>query len=85
VVVNRRYRGWIPGIAFWVLFLTSLALGKRYPWLDSIWYGAWLLLLLVVAISSVIEIFRRRHETGGVVGYRGVPRWVVRLFGADED
>ena len=33
-------RSWIPGIVFWVLFLGSLALAERYPWLDTIWYAA---------------------------------------------
>jgi hypothetical protein len=78
-------RSWIPGIVFWVLFLGSLAFGKRYPWLDAVWYWAWMLFLLVVAVYSVKQIFSNRHETGGVVGYRGVPRWVVTLFGGEVD
>ena len=44
---------WIPGIAFWVLFLGSLALAKRYPWLDTIWYFGWMLVLLVVCASML--------------------------------
>jgi hypothetical protein len=78
-------RSWIPGIVFWVLFLGSLAFGKRYPWLDAVWYWAWMLFLLVVAVYSVKQIFSNRHETGGVVGYRSVPRWVVTLFGGEVD
>jgi hypothetical protein len=78
-------RSWIPGIVFWVLFLGSLALGKRYPWLDTAWYAAWMLFLFVVGIYAVVQIFRNQHETGGYVGYRGVPRWVVRLFGDEVD
>jgi hypothetical protein len=83
--MNRRYRSWIPGIVFWTLFLVSLGLGKRHPWLDTIWYVAWMLFLIVVAVCAAAQIFRHRHETGGVVGYRGVPRWVVTLFGGDVD
>ena len=82
--VKRRWRSWIPGIVFWLLFLVSLALGKRYLWLDTVWYGAWMLFLVVIAVFSVVQIFRKRDEMSGYVGYRGVPRWVVRLFGDDE-
>lgn len=78
-------RNWIPGIAFWALLLGSLALGKRYPWLDTVWYSAWMLFLLVVGVYAVVQIFRNRHETGGFVGYRGVPRWVVTLFGDEVE
>jgi len=85
IPMKRRWRSWIPGIVFWVLFLVSLALGRRYPWLDTVWYGAWMLFLGVVAVFSVAQIFMNRHENGGYVGYRGVPRWVVRLFGDDEN
>jgi hypothetical protein len=81
----KWHRSWIPGIVFWVLFLGSLALGKRYPWLDAVWYWAWMFFLLVVGLYAVTQIFRNRHETGGFVGYRGVPRWVVTLFGGEVD
>ena len=81
----RWNRSWIPGIVFWVLFLGSLALGKRYPWLDTIWYAAWMLFLLVVGVYAVTETFRKRKETDGYIGYRGVPRWVVTFFGDDVE
>jgi len=80
-----RWRSWIPGIVFWVLFLASLGLAERYPWLDTVWYAVWMLFLLVVAVYAVVDIFRHRHDYGGFVGYRGVPRWVVRFFGDDEN
>jgi hypothetical protein len=83
--MNRRWRSWIPGIVFWTLFLVSLGLGKRYMWLDTVWYAAWMLFLFVVAVYAVVQIFRHRHETGGYAGYRGVPRWVVTLFGDDVE
>jgi hypothetical protein len=83
--MNRRYRSWIPGIVVWTWLLVSLGLAKRYPWLDTVWTAAWMLFLIVLAVSSVTQIFRHRHETGGVVGYRGVPRWVVTLLGGDVD
>ena len=65
------------------MFLGSLALGNRYPWLDTVWYAAWMSFLFVIAVYAIVQIFRNRHETEGYVGYRGVPRWVVRFFGDD--
>ena len=81
----RWNRTWIPGIFFWVLLLASLGLANRYPWLDALWYGAWMLFLLVVSVFAVLQIFRNRDETGGFVGYRGVPRWVVTMFGDEVE
>ena len=79
----KRYRSWIPGIVFWVLFLGSLALGRHYPWVDSVWNAAWLVFLLVVAICATVGVFGNRGRSQGYVGYRGVPRWVVKLFGGE--
>ncbi|HWY56151.1 MAG TPA: hypothetical protein VNZ03_16920 [Terriglobales bacterium] len=76
--LNRR---WIPGIVFWVLFLGSLALDERYPWVRTAWIAAWLLFLVVVAVVAVVKIFRHRHDTGGVISYRGASGWVATLFG----
>jgi len=81
--MRKKYRSWIPGIVFWVLFLGSLVLGRRYWWVDTIWNAAWLVFLGVVAGCATVAIFRRRRETGGYVGYRGVPRWAVTLFGGE--
>jgi hypothetical protein len=83
--MNRRWLSWIPGIVVWVWFLGSIGLAKRYPWLDSVWNVAWMLFLLVVAVCSAVQVFRHRHEAGAYVGYRGVPRWVVTLFGGDAE
>jgi hypothetical protein len=80
---NRKYRSWIPGIVFWILFLGSIAFGRRFRWVDTIWNLAWLLLLFVIAVCATFEIFRNRHKAGGYVGYRGVPRWVVTFFGGE--
>jgi len=78
-------RTWIPGVVFWVLFLGSVALAGRYFWLDTVWLAAWMLFFLVVAVCAVVHIFRKRQETDGLVGYRGVPRWVITLFGDQVD
>jgi hypothetical protein len=82
--MNPGWRSWIPGIVVWTWLLVSLALAKRYPWVDAVFNAVWMLLLLVVAVASVIHIFRHRHESGGHIAYRGVPRWVTTLFGGDD-
>lgn len=69
----------------WTLFVLSIGLASRYRWLDTAWSLFWLGLLIIVGVASVIEIFRHRHDTDGYVGYRGVPRWFVRLLGDDEE
>jgi hypothetical protein len=84
---RRRWRSWIPGIAVWTWVLVSLALVKRHPWVDAVFNVAWMLLLLIIAVASVIDMFHHRHETGVYIGYRGVPpwpRWLVTFFGGDE-
>jgi len=57
----------------------------RYPWLDKVWYGASMMLLVLLSLYAVLHIFRNRHETGGYIGDRGVPRWVVTLFGDEAE
>jgi hypothetical protein len=79
----KRNRARIPAIVavvFWIWFVGSIALVKRYPWLDSVWSAAWMLLLAVAAVWSTIQTFRHGRHAGGYVGYRGVPRWLAVLF-----
>lgn len=83
LTMNPKYRSWIPGIVFWVLFAGSVGFAKRFTWLDVFWHGALLLFTLFVTISVVLQIFRKWHVSAGYV-YCGVPHWVVRLFGEEE-
>jgi hypothetical protein len=90
--MRRKWRRWVPAIVFWTLFLASLGLGKRYPWLhtrliqsDTVWYATWMLFLVVLAVCAIVQVFRHADQTGGFVGYRGVPRWVVTLLGDDVE
>jgi len=34
-----------------------------------------------VALIAIVQIFRHRHDTGGVMSYRGASGWVATLFG----
>ena len=81
----RWSRRWIPGIVFWVLFLGSIALDRHHPWVRTVWVAAWLLILVGVAAVAVVEIFRHREDTAGFISYRGVPGWVVALFGGGSE
>ena len=74
----------MPAVLIWVWFLGSIALARRYLWLDSIWVAAWMIFLIIVGVFAIIETFRH-PETSAYVGYRRIPRWVVRFFGDDED
>ncbi len=81
--MNRKWRGWIVPVVFWTLFLTSIGLGKRYPWLDTVWYIAGMLFLLGVSVYSVAYAVRHRGETGSI-SYKGIPRRLER-FSLDEE
>jgi len=65
--VTRGMRSWIVTIVIWVLLLGSIALGKTYPALDTIWVVLRLLLLLGFSIFFIIMIFRHRSKG---VGFR---------------
>ena len=82
--MNQRWRGWIPAIVVWTWLLVSIALVGRHPWLNTAWNAAWMLLILVVVVGSVVHITRHRHETGSHIAYRWMPRWVVTLFAGGD-
>ncbi len=82
--MNRRWRGWIPAVIFWAAFLVSLGLGKRYSWLDTVWYAAGMLFLLGLSGYSLIHKFRHRHETSSI-SYQGIPHWLQRLLLDEKD
>lgn len=81
--MGRRWRSWIVPVIFWTLFVTSIGLGKRYPWLDTVWCIAGMLFLLGVSVYSVVYTLRHHHETGSI-SYRGIPRWLHRFSLDDE-
>ena len=81
--MNRQIRSWIPTLLFWTLFAASIGLGRRYAWLDTLWYAAGMLFLLGLSVCSVVYKIRHRHEAGGL-SYQGIPRSLQRFF-TDED
>jgi hypothetical protein len=67
-------------IAFWILFVVSIGLVRRHPWMDTAWNALWLLLVVVAVVFSVREMFRRGRSTGEYIYTRGVPCclwWIV--------
>jgi hypothetical protein len=81
--MNRRR--WIAVIVFWILFVASIALDSRYPWVRLAWTSMGLTLLVVASVYSVVEMFRRGNRTGEMVYYRGVPRFLWWIVLSDED
>jgi len=81
----RWSRKWIPGIVFWVLFLGSIALDRRHPWVRTVWVAVWFLFLVFIAAVAVVQIFRHREDTAGIISHRGVPAWAVTLFGGGPE
>jgi len=81
--VNRKLRGWIPTILFWVLFAAGLGFGRRYPWLDTVCYAAGMLFVLGLSAYTIVYKLRHRHEPGSL-SYQWMPRWLQRLL-VDED
>ena len=70
---------WIPVIIFWALFLASIALYGRFPWLDITWYVALLVILIAFSIYSALRIIRDRTDKPA----GSYPRWFKR-FAMDE-
>jgi hypothetical protein len=82
---SLKRRRWIFAIVFWILFAGSIGMMRSYPWIDSAWNALWLLLMIVVAVYSVREMFRRGHRTGEYVYTRGAPRSLWWIFSDDDD
>ena len=72
--------GWVVSIAFWILFVASISLVGKYPWVDTVWIGMWALLGVVVVICSLTEMFRLGRSTGEYLYPRGAPPACGGLF-----
>jgi hypothetical protein len=82
--MNFKKRTTIFGAVFWILFLVSIGLATRYPWLDVVWMVAAIAFGIITSVFSIMEMFRNRASSGEYVYYRGAPRWVRWLL-QDED
>lgn len=77
--MTRKQRRWVPVAVFWILFVSSIGLGRRYPRLDSIWYVVGMALLLGLSIYSFSYALRHRKEPDAFSS-KGIPRWLERFL-----
>jgi amino acid transporter len=82
--MTQNRRSWIFVVIFWLLFLVSIGLNERYPWVHTAWVFAALLFAIVGSVFSISEMFRHSDGSGEYVYYRGVPRW-MRWFVLDDE
>ena len=82
--MTQGRRSWAFAALFWLLFLASIGLDSRFPWLRTAWVCAGLLFALIASVFSVNEFVRHRDVSGEYVYYRGVPRW-MRWFVLDDE
>lgn len=82
--MTQSRRSWVFAVIFWLLFLVSLGLNERYPWVHTAWVYAALLFAIVASVFSVTEMFCHNDGSGEYVYYRGVPRW-MRWFVLDDE
>lgn len=68
--MTQSRRSWIFAIVFWLLFLVSIGLNERYPWVPAVWVYAALSFAIVTSIFSVNEMFRRSNGSGIREGQR---------------
>jgi steroid 5-alpha reductase family enzyme len=72
---------WISALVFWILWLLSIFLQPRYPWIDAIWQVLFLLIAIATTVYFVADTILHRGELRSVRGY---PRWFMR-FAMDEN
>jgi hypothetical protein len=62
--MSARKKGMVACAAIWAIFLLSVALEFRYPRTHTIWFGAVMLLVLILSVNLVIETFGVHDEAG---------------------
>ena len=83
-IMNRKLSSWIPTAIFWILFAASIGFAGHYPWLDTVWYGALVIVLLGLSAYSLVYKVRHRREIGSL-SYHGFPGWLSRFFFDEKD
>ena len=82
--MTRSRRSWIFGILYWFLFLISIGLSGRYPWLDAPWFIGIVVFIAVASVLMIVDIYRNRDGSGEYLNYKGVPRF-MRPFLMDDE
>jgi hypothetical protein len=80
--MSHKQRTTVFGIVFWTLLLASVGLVDRYRWLQAAWVFVWIGFPVVAAVSSIVEMYRKRRYSNGYVYY--LPRWVMWVVLDDE-
>src|ERR1019366_5667555 len=78
-LVTMKLR-WIAVLAFWLFAALSLAMYRRYPWIDAMWLGAFLFPAIATSVYFVVDVVLHPRDPQSVNGY---PRWFLR-FAFDE-
>lgn len=78
--LTTKAKRWLVCAAFWLLFLVSNALSRRYPWLDTVWVCAISLAVVATAVNFVLHWLSGNATE---MTYRGYPRWFMS-FAHDE-
>ena len=83
--MRRFWRSWGFTIFFWVFFIGSIALYRRYPFLDKIWLIACFGVLAIFSTLHLIRVSRQMGQDQSNVSYRGVPAWFREMLGTDDN
>jgi len=68
---------------FWIWFAASIGFGRRYPWLDTVWYAAGMLVVLGFSAYAVVHRLRHRDEPGAL-SHQFMPRWLERFISGED-
>ena len=74
----------IASIVFWVLFIGSFGLYKRYPLVDTVWVFVGRLCILALAVFTLVKAYLDHGKTRAF-SYQGYPRWLERFLMDEED
>lgn len=74
----------IAALVFWIIFIGSFGLYRRFPLVDTVWVVVGRLSILALAIFALIKACRD-HEKAGRLTYQGLPRWLERFLMDEEE
>jgi hypothetical protein len=82
VKLSHRKVSLILSFIIWGLLLLSIVVYQRHRWIDWIWLGAILAILLLATVNFVVQLHRHDGDSSKVP-FQGYPRWFIR-FALDE-